>query len=62
MPLVKCIVITDCNPIVIPTSIKQPINLIMISALQLKIGLTREEPTFMAIPLVEDVTIQTHSE
>ena len=33
MPLAKCLVITDCNPTVIPASIKQPGNLRMISAI-----------------------------
>ena len=56
MPLAKCLVITDHNPTVIPASIKQLGNLRMISAIQLKGGLTREEPTFMAIPLMEEMT------
>ena len=30
----------------------------MISGIQLKRGLTREEPTFMAIPLMEEVTTE----
>ena len=50
--------ITDRNPTVIPASIKQPGNLRMISAIQLKRGLAREEPTFMAIPLMEEVTTE----
>ena len=58
MPLTKCLVITDRNPTVIPASIKQPGNLRMISAIQLKRGLAREEPTFMAIPLMEEVTTE----
>ena len=58
MPLAKCLVITDCNPTVIPASIKQSGNLRMISTIQLKRGLAREEPTFMAIPLMEEVTIE----
>ena len=56
--LAKYLVITDHNPIVIPASIKQPGNLRMISAIQLKRGLAREEPTFMAIPLMEEVTTE----
>ena len=58
MPLAKCLVITSRNPTVIPASIKQPGNLRMISVIQLKRGLTREEPTFMAIPLMERVTTE----
>ena len=30
----------------------------MIAVIQLKRGLAREEPTFMAIPLIEDVTTE----
>ena len=55
MRLAKCLVITDHNPTVIPASIKQPGNLKMILAIQLKRGLARDEPTFMAIPLMEEV-------
>ncbi|XP_022972955.1 uncharacterized protein LOC111471475 [Cucurbita maxima] len=58
MPLAKCLVITDRNPTVIPESIKQPGNLRMISAIPLKRGLAREEPTFMAIPLMEEATTE----
>ena len=58
MPLAKCLVITDHNPTVILASIKQPGNLRMISTIQLKRGLAREEPTFMAIPLMKEVTIE----
>ena len=58
MPLAKCLVITDRNPTVIRASIKQPGNLRMISAIQLKRGLAREEPTFMAIPLMEEATTE----
>ncbi|XP_022975706.1 uncharacterized protein LOC111475733, partial [Cucurbita maxima] len=58
MPLAKCLVITDRNPTVIPASIKQPGNLRMISAIQLKRGLAREEPTFIAIPLMEVTTTE----
>ena len=36
MPLTKCLVITNHNPTIIPASIKQPSNLRMISAIQLK--------------------------
>ena len=43
---------------VILASIKQPGNLRMILAIQLKRGLAREEPTFMAIPLMEEVTTE----
>lgn len=56
MPLVKYIMIIDCNPTVIPATIKQLDNIRMISTLQLKRGLTREEPTFMAISMVKEVT------
>ena len=56
MALRKCLVITDNNLTIIPASIKQPGNLRMISAIQLKRGLAREEPTLMAIPLMEEVT------
>ncbi|XP_022992357.1 uncharacterized protein LOC111488689 [Cucurbita maxima] len=58
MPLAKCLVITDHNPTIIPASIKQPGNLRMISVIQLKRGLTQDEPTFMAIPLIEEVTTE----
>ena len=58
MPLAKCLVITDHNPTVIPASIKQQGNLRMISAIQLKRELTREKPTFMAIPLMEEMTTE----
>ena len=58
MPLAKCLVNTDHNPKVIPVSIKQPGNLIMISAIQLKRELTREEPTFMTIPLMEEMATE----
>ena len=58
MPLAKCLVITKRNPTIIPASIKQQDNLRMISAIQLKRGLAREEPTFMAIPLMEEVTTE----
>ena len=40
IPLAKCLVITDRNPTIIPASIKQSGNLRMISAIQLKRGLT----------------------
>ena len=56
MPLAKCLVIIDHNPTVIPASIKQPGNLRKISVIQLKRGLAREEPTVMAIPLMEEMT------
>ena len=56
--MAKYLVITDHNPTVIPASIKQQDNLRMISAIQLKRGLAREEPTFMAIPLMEEMTIE----
>ena len=36
MPMAKFLVIIDRNPTVIPTSIKQPGNLRMISAIQFK--------------------------
>ena len=58
MPLAKCLVITDHNPTVIPASIKQPGSLRMISAIQLKRELAQEKPTFMAITLMEEITIE----
>jgi len=51
MPLAKCLVITGSTPTVVQTNIKQPNGVKMISALQLKKGLARDEPTFMAIPV-----------
>src|ERR1051325_147994 len=54
MPLAKCLVVTGSNPTVVQTDIKQPEGVKMISALQLKRGLTRDEPTFLAIPMLED--------
>ncbi|KAA0046199.1 RNA-directed DNA polymerase-like protein [Cucumis melo var. makuwa] len=51
MPLAKCLVITVPTPSVVQTDLRQPDGLKMISAMQLKKGLSREEPTFMAIPL-----------
>ena len=58
MPLAKCLVITDRNPTVIPASIKQPRNLRMITVIQLKRGLAREKPTFVAKLLIEEVTTE----
>ncbi|KAA0063712.1 uncharacterized protein E6C27_scaffold329G002350 [Cucumis melo var. makuwa] len=51
MPLAKCFVITGPTPSVVQTDLRQPDGLKMISAMQLKKGLSRDEPTFMAIPL-----------
>ncbi|KAA0047475.1 uncharacterized protein E5676_scaffold507G00670 [Cucumis melo var. makuwa] len=51
MPLAKCLVITRSAPFVVQTDLHQPDGLKMISAMQLEKGLTRDEPTFMAIPL-----------
>ncbi|KAA0045292.1 reverse transcriptase [Cucumis melo var. makuwa] len=51
MPLAKCLVITGSTPSVVQTDLRQPDGLKMISAMQLKKGLSREEPTFMVIPL-----------
>ncbi|KAA0054054.1 RNA-directed DNA polymerase-like protein [Cucumis melo var. makuwa] len=51
MPLAKCLVITGSTPSVVQTDLRQPYGLKMISVIQLKKGLSREEPTFMAIPL-----------
>ncbi|KAL4027588.1 hypothetical protein IC575_010758 [Cucumis melo] len=51
MPLAKCLVITGPTPSVVQTDLRQPGGLKMISAMQLKKGLSRDEPTFMAIPL-----------
>ncbi|KAL4011218.1 hypothetical protein IC575_028270 [Cucumis melo] len=50
MPLAKCLVITGFAPSVVQTDLRQLDGLKMISAMQLKKGLTRDEPTFMAIP------------
>ncbi|KAA0065918.1 RNA-directed DNA polymerase-like protein [Cucumis melo var. makuwa] len=50
MPLAKCMVVTSSNPTVIQAKIKQPSGVRMISGLQLKKVLSREELTFMAIP------------
>ncbi|TYK15860.1 reverse transcriptase [Cucumis melo var. makuwa] len=51
MPLAKCLVITGSTPSVVQTDLRQPDGLKMISAMQLKKGLSRDKPTFMAIPL-----------
>ncbi|TYJ98369.1 Asp_protease_2 domain-containing protein [Cucumis melo var. makuwa] len=51
MPLAKCLVITRSAPSIVQTDLRQPDGLKMILAMQLKKGLTRDEPTFMAIPL-----------
>ncbi|KAA0045373.1 uncharacterized protein E6C27_scaffold316G001600 [Cucumis melo var. makuwa] len=51
MPLAKCLVINGSAPSVVQTDLRQPDGLKMISAMQLKKGLTRDKPTFMAIPL-----------
>ncbi|KAA0049808.1 uncharacterized protein E5676_scaffold142G00230 [Cucumis melo var. makuwa] len=51
MPLAKCLVITGSTPSVVQTDLRQPDGLKMISAMQLKKGLSRDQPTFMAIPL-----------
>ncbi|KAA0033804.1 Asp_protease_2 domain-containing protein [Cucumis melo var. makuwa] len=51
MPLAKCLVITGSTPSVVQTDLRQPDGLKMISAMQLKKGLSRDEPTFMGIPL-----------
>ncbi|KAA0053609.1 reverse transcriptase [Cucumis melo var. makuwa] len=51
MPLAKCLVIIGSTPSVVQTDLRQPDGLKMISAMQLKKGLSRDEPTFMAIPL-----------
>ncbi|TYK04996.1 RNA-directed DNA polymerase-like protein [Cucumis melo var. makuwa] len=51
MPLGKCLVITRSAPSVVQTNLCQPDGLKMISAMQLKKGLARDEPTFIAIPL-----------
>ena len=58
MSRAKCLVITDHNPTVILASIKQPGNLRMISVIQLKRGLAQEEHTFMALPLMEEMTTE----
>ncbi|KAA0057352.1 Asp_protease_2 domain-containing protein [Cucumis melo var. makuwa] len=51
MPLAKCLVITGSTPSVVQIDLRQPDGLKMISAMQLKKGLSRDEPTFIAIPL-----------
>ncbi|KAA0055406.1 RNA-directed DNA polymerase-like protein [Cucumis melo var. makuwa] len=51
MPLAKCLVITGSTPPVVQTDLRPPYGLKMISAMQLKKGLSRDEPTFMNIPL-----------
>ncbi|KAA0060752.1 uncharacterized protein E5676_scaffold451G00440 [Cucumis melo var. makuwa] len=51
MPLAKCLVITGSTPSIVQTDLRQPDGLKMISTMQLKKGLSRDEPTFMAIPL-----------
>ncbi|KAA0049575.1 Asp_protease_2 domain-containing protein [Cucumis melo var. makuwa] len=51
IPLAKCLVITGPTPSVVQTDLRQLDGLKMISAMQLKKGLSRDEPTFMAIPL-----------
>lgn len=54
MPLTKCLIVTSSNPIVVSADITQPSRVRMISALQLKKCLSREKPTFMAIPIVDE--------
>ncbi|KAA0066681.1 uncharacterized protein E5676_scaffold384G00030 [Cucumis melo var. makuwa] len=51
MPYAKCLVITGSTPSIVQTDLRQLDGLKMISAMQLKKGLSRDEPTFMAIPL-----------
>ncbi|KAA0025807.1 reverse transcriptase [Cucumis melo var. makuwa] len=51
MPLAKCLVITGSTPLIVQTDLRQLDGLKMISVMQLKKGLSRDEPTFMAIPL-----------
>ncbi|KAL0546314.1 hypothetical protein IC582_016221 [Cucumis melo] len=51
MPLAKCLVITGSTLSIVQTDLRQPDGLKMISAMKLKKGLSRDEPTFMAIPL-----------
>ncbi|KAA0046931.1 uncharacterized protein E5676_scaffold298G00320 [Cucumis melo var. makuwa] len=51
MPLAKCLVITGSTPSVVHTDLRQPDGLKMILAMQLKKFLSRDEPTFIAIPL-----------
>ena len=53
MSLAKCLVIIGSTHTVVQTSIKHSDEIKMISALQLKQGLAHNEPTFMAIPVVE---------
>ena len=52
MTLVQCMVLTTNNTTVIQAKNKQLSEVGMILALQLKKGLSGEEPTFMVIPLV----------
>ncbi|TYK22097.1 reverse transcriptase [Cucumis melo var. makuwa] len=51
MPLAKCLVITGPTPSVVQTDLRQLDGLKLILAMQLKKGLSRDEPTFMTIPL-----------
>lgn len=52
MPLTHGMVVTSNNLTVVQSKIKQPSGVRMISVLQLKKGLNREEQTFMVIPLM----------
>ncbi|KAA0065444.1 reverse transcriptase [Cucumis melo var. makuwa] len=54
MPLAQCLVVTSSNSTVVQAKIKQLSGVRMISVLQLKNGFSREEPTFMAISLVDE--------
>ena len=54
MSLAQCMVVTSDTPSIVQSKIKQPSGVRMVSALQLKNGLSRKEFTFMAIPLVDE--------
>lgn len=51
IPLPKCLVIIGPTPTVVQIDIREPTGLKMISIIQLKKGLARDEPMFMAISL-----------
>ncbi|KAA0037494.1 Asp_protease_2 domain-containing protein [Cucumis melo var. makuwa] len=51
MPLAQCLVVRRSNPTVVQA---QKNGVRMRKALQLKKGLNREEPTFMAIPFLDE--------
>ena len=56
MPLANCLIVTRRNPTLVSVDIKQLNGVGLISALLPKKGLSREEPTFMAISIVDEFT------